>query len=55
MAGWGEISLQINFNFWIADFRTKGQVVDQINTAIYARFEREGVRMRDRLPEGVKV
>ena len=55
MSAWGEASVQVTFNFWIADYRTKGQATDEINTAIYTRFEREGVRMRDELPHGVRV
>jgi MscS family membrane protein len=41
---WRESALQIRFNFWIDDFRTRGQVVDEIQTAIYARFASEGIR-----------
>ena len=40
----GESAVQIRFNFWIDDFRTRGQVLDEIQSAIYARFAAEGIR-----------
>ncbi len=48
---WGDALLQMTFNFWIADYRARAQVVDEIDTAIYARLLREGIRMKDQLGE----
>jgi len=52
---WGDNMMQLLFNFWIADYRTRAQVLDQINTAIYARFGQEGIRMKDQLPEQARA
>ena len=41
----GDSSLQVAFNFWVEDFRSQGRVLDEINTAVYARLEREGIRI----------
>jgi small-conductance mechanosensitive channel len=43
LAGLGNAALQMNFGFWIADFRTQGQVTDEINRALYARLTQAGV------------
>ena len=43
LAGLGNAALQVNFNFWIADFRTQGQVTDEINRALYAQLTQAGV------------
>ncbi len=55
IAEWGDNLMQVLFNFWVANYRTRAEVVDQINTAIYARFGQEGVRMKDQLSEQARA
>ncbi|MBI3666523.1 MAG: mechanosensitive ion channel [Acidobacteria bacterium] len=43
LSGFGESALQVNFNFWIGDFRQQGKVLDEILSEIYRRFEKEGI------------
>lgn len=51
LSEWGDTFMRLSFNFWISDYRTAAQVVDEINTAIYAKFAQEGIRMKDQLPK----
>jgi MscS family membrane protein len=39
-----EHTVLVNFNFWIADHRQKGPVLDEVLSSIYERFEQEGIR-----------
>ncbi len=41
----GDSGVQVSFNFWIDDFRTKGRIADEIHMAVYARLEQEGIRI----------
>jgi len=49
----GETSLVVRFNFWLEDYRNRQEAADQINMAIYARLEREGIRVS--LPREVRL
>ena len=44
LAELGDAALQVSFNFWIPDHRKRAQILDEINTAIYERFEQEGIQ-----------
>lgn len=41
----GDFSLDFNLIFWINDFRDEFKVKDIINSAIYKRFEKEGIKI----------
>jgi small-conductance mechanosensitive channel len=43
LTAFGDTALRASFFFWIADYRTQAQVVNEVNTAIYARFQQEGI------------
>ena len=49
----GDAALQLGFHFWIADYRMRQQVVDEINTVICSRLEKEGIRRP--LPREVRL
>ncbi len=51
VSDWSDNFIYVSFNFWIADYRTRPQVVDELNTAIYSRLVQEGIRMKDQLPQ----
>jgi MscS family membrane protein len=44
LAELGDAALHLHLIFWIGDFRTRGRVLDDIQTAVYERFEREGIK-----------
>ncbi|MBI3697201.1 MAG: mechanosensitive ion channel [Acidobacteria bacterium] len=44
----GDQGLQVSFHFWLADYRTRGQVVDETNMVIYERLREAGVRLPER-------
>ena len=41
----GDSSLQVAFSFWVEDLRSQGRALDEINTTVYARLERDGIRI----------
>src|SRR5262249_25618549 len=51
VADWSDNFIYLSFNFWIADYRSRPQVVDELNTAIYSKLVQEGIRMKDQLPK----
>ncbi|GEM_PF-1437795 len=45
LADVGGASVRIEFNYWIADFRRRGLIADEINAEIYARFRQQGISL----------
>jgi small-conductance mechanosensitive channel len=41
----GDSAVEISYDFWIATFRQKGRVLDDINMAIYERLDEAGIKV----------
>jgi MscS family membrane protein len=44
-ANYGSPALKISVSFWIADFRERASVVDELNMSIKKEFEKAGIEM----------